>query len=356
MVLFLWQMENKIEKRRDPRVVIHLVSVDVCGFAATSTYSELCPILNLSSSGMKFEGKKPYEQGQNLRLTFTLPETTVSIRTNAAIIYQIKAGNRFETGVRFKDLGLAEQKMLRQVVDFLLTQSAQSGEPDSKKEEENTENPFNYLKPNEISSDSNIIREGDFEPIKIDSTSELLIKQCVAGVRRAQHDFFFKYRDTVLNLIYRLLGPDFDIDDVIQQVFISIFKSLESFKGLSSLDTWVYRITSKVCTDQLRKKYRKRKLTIAGSIDDDTSGLTGSTEHTPASKLERKELYNSINLALGKLTAEKRLVVIMYEIEGKSLEEIAEVIQKPVGTIKSRLFHARRELEKHLRKYVEITV
>jgi RNA polymerase sigma-70 factor (ECF subfamily) len=153
--------------------------------------------------------------------------------------------------------------------------------------------------------------------------------------------------------VYRFLGPDFDTDDVIQQVFISIFKSLENFRGLSSLDTWVYRITSKVCTDQLRKKYRKRKLSIAGSFDDDSSGLAGATHHTPASGLERKELYDSINQAMGKLTSEKRLVVIMYEIEGKSLEEISEIIQKPVGTVKSRLFHARRELGKQLRKYLE---
>jgi RNA polymerase sigma-70 factor (ECF subfamily) len=211
------------------------------------------------------------------------------------------------------------------------------------------------MKPDETSSDCNIQDSMTTISCEAGRTSEFLVNQCVSGVRRAQHEFFVKYRDTVSGLVYRLLGPDFDIDDVIQQVFISIFRSLANFRGLSSLDTWVYRITSKVCTDQLRKKYRKRKLILAGSIDDENSGLSGATHQTPQSGLERKELYGTINEALGKLSAEKRLVIIMYEIEEKSLEEISEILKKPVGTVKSRLFHARRELEKHLQKHPEIS-
>ena len=127
---------------------------------------------------------------------------------------------------------------------------------------------------------------------------------------------------------------------------------LPQFRGLSSIDTWVYRITSKICTDQLRKKYRKRKLAIIGSIDDEKAGLTGATDHTPHSGLENSELNEKIRAALDRLTMEKRLVVVMYEMEGKSLEEIAEITETPVGTVKSRLFHARKELEKILSKYI----
>jgi RNA polymerase sigma-70 factor (ECF subfamily) len=306
---------------------------------------------------MKFESISRHAPGETLRLTFTLPETSVAIRSSATVIYQAESGNRFLTGIQFKDIGLAERKMIRQVAQYLISGLETSnkliiGDNPALYDKNNTSSD-KKLKPDEPYNDCNNNDMNQTLSAGSQNSSELIVKQCVAGDKKAQHEFFFRYRDTVLGLVCRLLGPDFDIDDVIQQVFISIFRSLESFKGLSSLDTWVYRITSKVCTDQLRKKYRKRKLVLAGSLDDENSGLTGSTYQTPASGLERKELYNSINTALGKLTSEKRIVVIMYEVEGKSLEEIAEVIEKPVGTVKSRLFHARRELEKHLRKYME---
>ncbi|MBD3317791.1 MAG: sigma-70 family RNA polymerase sigma factor, partial [Chitinivibrionales bacterium] len=89
-----------------------------------------------------------------------------------------------------------------------------------------------------------------------------LVSGCVAGDHRCQRELFKRYRRKVLSLVSRSLGPGFDIDDVLQQVFIRVFKSLGSFQELSSLDTWVYRITVKVCTDQLRRKYRKRRLDI----------------------------------------------------------------------------------------------
>jgi len=339
-------MESFIEKRRDPRADVSFVSVDVCSAIGDSLPAEFCPVINLSAGGMKFSARNRYEPGRFLRLTFLLPGTNVSIRTDAVVVHQSGEHDLLGTGVQFRNLGLAERKLLRQFVETLLSSDTSAGcsVPAHKNEKK--------LKLSEISSDCN--REGSVTTgiRETDKATELLIKQCVANDRRAQQTLFRTYRNTVFSLICRLLGPEFDFDDVLQQVFISIFKSLKHFRGLSSLDTWVYRITMKVITDQLRRKYRKRKLTLAGSIDDTQSGLTGATHHTPHSGLERKELYDKINAALGKLTLEKRLVVVMYEIEGKSLEEIADILEKPVGTVKSRLFHARHELEKHLRKYM----
>jgi RNA polymerase sigma-70 factor (ECF subfamily) len=182
---------------------------------------------------------------------------------------------------------------------------------------------------------------------------EDIVRKCLEGDRRGQQTLFTHYRSKVTNLVYRFLGPRFDVDEVVQEVFVSLFESLQGFRGLSSLDTWVYRLCMKVCTDQLRKKYRKRQLSIV-HVEGGPEELTDPRSPSPQSALmERKELRQEIFGALEKLTVEKRQVVVLYEMDGKTLEEIADIVQAPVGTVKSRLFHGRNELKRHLRRYVE---
>ena len=185
----------------------------------------------------------------------------------------------------------------------------------------------------------------------------VLLQKCKENDRMAQHELFNAYKQKVYDLSYRSLGGNFDIDDVVQQIFIAIFSSLAQFKGMSSFDTWVYRITVKICTTQLRKKYRKRQPQISydsaiaendrGDLSSDT--LSSDTLSSNAlAVLERKELTQSIYRAFNKLSPEKRMIVILYEMEGRTLEEIALILKKPLGTVKSRLFHGRKALKKHL--------
>ncbi len=179
-----------------------------------------------------------------------------------------------------------------------------------------------------------------------------LLTLCLQNDRRAQRQLFNFYKDKVHNLVYKSLGPKFDTDDVIQQVFIELFKSLQNFKGEASLDTWVYRICVKVCTTQLRKKYRKRQIQLV--FDTDHTEIHADVyANNPSAQIEKKELAKAIYLALEKLDAEKRMMVVMYEMDGKSLEEIAAIADIPLGTVKSRLFHGRKILEKHLKNYME---
>lgn len=188
-----------------------------------------------------------------------------------------------------------------------------------------------------------------------DGSVDQLISGCIAGDRRCQRALFRQYRERVYNLVCRMLGPEFDADDVIQQVFIRLFKSLGGFQKLSSLDTWVYRIAAKVCTDQLRGKYRKRTLKI---VPDSQQAVDaeGDAKYDPYLSLEQKEQASHISDALRKIGDEKRTVIVLHDVEQKSLEQIAEVIQKPVGTVKSRLFHARKELQKLLGRYLSVII
>ncbi len=178
-----------------------------------------------------------------------------------------------------------------------------------------------------------------------------IVRKCIANDRMAQHELFHLYKQKIHDLTYKSLGNRFDIDDVIQQVFIALFGSLRQFKGESSLDTWVYRITVKVCTTQLRKKYRKRQPNIVYDAMDREPEDPAS--NSPAEAIEKQELARTIYEALDKLSVEKRMIVIMYEMDGLSLDEIAGVLKKPLGTVKSRLFHGRKALEKQLRGYIK---
>jgi RNA polymerase sigma-70 factor, ECF subfamily len=180
-----------------------------------------------------------------------------------------------------------------------------------------------------------------------------VLQQCLKENRKAQRQLFDFYKHKVHDLVFKSLGPRFDTDDVIQQVFIELFKSLSYFKGEASLDTWVYRISLKVCTTQLRKKYRKRQPQIMydSQIADTEPDIKDA--EGPIKEMEQKELASAIYAALDRLDAEKRMTVVMYEMEGKSLEEIAQVAKVPLGTVKSRLFHGRKMLEKLLKRYLE---
>jgi RNA polymerase sigma-70 factor (ECF subfamily) len=182
--------------------------------------------------------------------------------------------------------------------------------------------------------------------------TEQLVEGCRAGDKHCERLLFKKYRETVFFVILHTLGPNFDKDDIFQQVFIKIFKSLNRFKGLSSLETWIYRITTKVCIDQLRKKYRKRQLQVIQNPEV-LENRHDTTKSDPYEEREQKELTKQIYIGLEKLSIEKRLVVTMFEMEGFSLQDISKILKKPIGTIKSRLFHGRKELAWYLRNYME---
>ncbi|MBD3419459.1 MAG: sigma-70 family RNA polymerase sigma factor [Chitinivibrionales bacterium] len=179
-----------------------------------------------------------------------------------------------------------------------------------------------------------------------------LVQKCIKGDARAQQTLFSKYKDKVYSLAYKSLGPFFEIDDIVQQIFVNIFKSLPSFKGLSSFDTWIYRISAKICIDQLRKKYRKRQIQILHDSEMAEHNAVDSGDN-PHEMLENQELNHQIFQALGQLSPQKRMVVTLYEMDGKTIEEIAIILKIPAGTVKSRLFHGRNELKQKLRKILK---
>lgn len=179
-----------------------------------------------------------------------------------------------------------------------------------------------------------------------------LITKSIYGDEKAQRELFQKYRDMFYKLAYKSLGPAYDIDEVVHEIFIQVFKGLASFKGHSAFETWAYRIGINVCFSKLRFKFKKRKLDVISGVEN-FENIASQGQENPYEALESRELEAKIFEALDKLDQKKRTIVVLHDMEGKTLDQIARMVKKPVGTVKSRLFHGRNEMKKYLGRYLK---
>ncbi|MEZ4750298.1 MAG: sigma-70 family RNA polymerase sigma factor [Bdellovibrionota bacterium] len=140
------------------------------------------------------------------------------------------------------------------------------------------------------------------------------------------------YAGLVRSLLFKLCGAE-DLDDAVQEVFVKVWKGLERFQGESNHKTWIYRITFNHAMDRLRKR-RPAPLPFIES-------MAGSTEPTDTEWLQK---------GLSTLSSDHRSVLVLHCMEGLSLEDVAKVTEVPVGTVKSRLHFARKQLHTFLQK------
>ena len=162
------------------------------------------------------------------------------------------------------------------------------------------------------------------------------------------------YAKKIINMSYSLLYDAEEAQDAAQEVFIKIYKNINSFRGESSVSTWIYRITRNVCCDILRK----RKNTNVISLDfEDKEGHKNEPQDlspTPSEVAEKNERDEFLRKSIASLDEVYKTVITLYDIEGLSYEEIAEVMKCPVGTVKSRIYRARDALRKLLEKNPEL--
>lgn len=175
-----------------------------------------------------------------------------------------------------------------------------------------------------------------------------LILECLDGRTASFGELVRRYQDRLFNAVYRLLDNAEDASDVTQEAFLSAYQSLHSFKGDSEFYTWLYRIAFNSAVSLRRKK---RALLSIDTGRDDDSLLEPSDESAfsaPSDRMERSEDEHRLQCALNRLSDDHRAVLVLKELEGRKYEEIAEILDVPVGTIRSRLHRARLELRELL--------
>ena len=170
-----------------------------------------------------------------------------------------------------------------------------------------------------------------------------LITECLEGRPSAFGELISRYQDRVYNTVYRLVGNAEDAQDVVQEAFLSAYQSLSSFKGDSLFFTWLYRIAVNTAISLRRKKRSVLPFHAAGD-EAMLEPADTSDEARPGHAMEMAEEERRVHDALNRLSPEHRAVLIMKDIEGQKYEDMAEILDVPIGTIRSRLHRARLEL------------
>lgn len=173
-----------------------------------------------------------------------------------------------------------------------------------------------------------------------------LAAQVAQGDRRACAILVDTYGPKVHGLVRRHVSTEADAEDITQEIFVELYRSIGTFRGASSLATWVYRVALNRCL-----KHQQRKPPATLPFED--ALLTHADDRPgPAQSAARRELGDEVHAALGRLSPEHRQVVILHELQELTYQECAQILQIPVGTVKSRLSNAFRRLRTSLGTYV----
>jgi RNA polymerase sigma-70 factor (ECF subfamily) len=167
-----------------------------------------------------------------------------------------------------------------------------------------------------------------------------LVRRAREGERAACEQLYRDQRRFVAANLYRVLGDRSELDDVVQEVFVIAFRGLARFRGDSKLSTWLYRICVNVALGKLRSRARRPlPVPTAQPLDDEQ----GSDEGSPEKLLERRQDVARVYRVLDRLAPKKRIVLVLHEIQGLDIREIADVVRAPLITVRTRLHYARKE-------------
>jgi RNA polymerase sigma-70 factor (ECF subfamily) len=173
---------------------------------------------------------------------------------------------------------------------------------------------------------------------------------------RAFRELIEAHRDRVYNICYRMLGNRHESEDVAQEVFITVFKTIETFREEAKFSTWLYRVAVNHCKNRI-KYLSRRHDRDREEIDDQSSGTNGTPIGAPAPRspdraLEGAQMEKLMQDAIADLEEDQRIVVVLRDVEDLSIEEICEITGLADGTVKSRLHRARLVLRKKLARHV----
>jgi RNA polymerase sigma-70 factor (ECF subfamily) len=191
-------------------------------------------------------------------------------------------------------------------------------------------------------------------------TDQMLVERTVAGDQKAFELLVIKYQRRIERLIGRMVRDTDLVEDIAQETFIRAYRALAQFRGEAQFYTWLYRIavnTAKKALGDMRRDptVSESALRGAGDDDDETSAVENelTTSETPETVLAAKEIAATVNAAMEALPEELRQAVTLREIEGLSYEEIAEVMNCPIGTVRSRIFRAREAISAKVKPMLE---
>jgi RNA polymerase sigma factor (sigma-70 family) len=185
---------------------------------------------------------------------------------------------------------------------------------------------------------------------------EVLVKKARHGDLGAYDELVRRYQERIYGTIYHMTANHEDANDLAQESFIKAFHALRSFKGGSSFYTWLYRIAVNKTINHLKQRKNRIHMSLNDldfNTEHDPDLVALISEKTPHRDINLAELQEKLNEALLKLSEPHRLVVIMHDVQGMPHDEIAKVMDCNIGTVRSRLFYARQQLQALLSDYLK---
>jgi RNA polymerase sigma-70 factor, ECF subfamily len=174
-----------------------------------------------------------------------------------------------------------------------------------------------------------------------------LIERHLAGDGNASRQLVQKYEQMVFSLASQMLGRNEDVRDAAQEVFLNVLQALPRFRGESALSTWIYRIAVNTCIGKSKQGKRRRAREMSG--EEELFNLVPEERPSSLERLEREELEGRLHRAIDELAEEYRAVIVLHYLQRMGYEQIAQVLAVPVGTVKVRLFRAKRLLQRKLK-------
>jgi RNA polymerase sigma-70 factor (ECF subfamily) len=193
-------------------------------------------------------------------------------------------------------------------------------------------------------------------PTPVATEETLLVKRARHGDLGAYDELVRRYQERIYATIYHMTANHEDANDLAQEAFIKAFQALRSFKGGSSFYTWVYRIAVNKTINFLKQRKARTQMSLDDldmNAEHDPDLVALVSDKTPRRDASLSELQQKLNEAMQKLSEPHRLVVTLHDVQGLSHEEIADIMDCNIGTVRSRLFYARQQLQAYLADYLK---
>lgn len=194
-------------------------------------------------------------------------------------------------------------------------------------------------------------------PAPVELTAEqTLVRRARQGDLAAYDDLVRRYQERIYATIYHMTSNHEDANDLAQETFIKAYQALKSFKGGSSFYTWVYRIAVNKTINFLKQRKNRSHMSLNDldfNAEHNPDLMALISDKTPRREAGLAELQEKLNEAMQKLSEPHRLVVTLHDVQGLAHDEIAEIMNCNIGTVRSRLFYARQQLQGYLSDYLK---
>ena len=187
------------------------------------------------------------------------------------------------------------------------------------------------------------------EAKKVSVTDEQLIARFQLGDVQAFDILVRRYKDQLLNFVYRFVGNRSDSEDIVQETFLRVYKNKHYYKEIAKFSTWVYTIAGNLAKTELRRRKRHKIFSVSNFVNEERDYDIPDMEHSPERKVDSSIQENIIQKAIEKLPTKFKEVIILRDIQGFAYEEISQILNIPLGTVKSRVNRGRLKLQEDLK-------